>query len=37
MVDNTLSFQTKGNASKVYNANGQLVENLLLFQLKMQM
>ena len=27
MVDNTLSFQTKGNASvKVYNANGQLVK-----------
>ena len=28
MVDNTLSFQTKGNASvKVYNANGQLVKS----------
>jgi hypothetical protein len=27
MVDNTLSFQTKGNASvRVYNANGQLVK-----------
>lgn len=29
MVDNTLSFQTKGNASvKVYNANGQLVKSV---------
>ena len=28
LVDNTLSFQTKGNASvKVYNANGQLVKS----------
>ena len=28
MVDNTLSFQTKGNASvKIYNANGQLVKS----------
>ena len=28
IVDNTLSFQTKGNASvKVYNANGQLVKS----------
>ncbi|MFN4074558.1 MAG: T9SS type A sorting domain-containing protein [Cloacibacterium sp.] len=28
MVDNTLSFQTKGNASvKVYNTNGQLVKS----------
>ena len=28
IVDNTLSFQTKGNATvKVYNANGQLVKS----------
>ena len=27
MVDNTLSFQTKGNATvRVYNTNGQLVK-----------
>lgn len=31
MVDNTLSFQTKGNASvKVYNANGQLVKSAII-------
>ena len=30
MVDNTLSFQTKGNATvRVYNTNGQLVKRLI--------